>query len=472
MVTLAAVADARPEAWRAAAGGWRALADALADRAGAADAVRTRLAAHWRGPAADAASSALASLAVGLRAVRGPAYACDQALCELAGEISRLRGAARAVPAASVSAGAHDALLTAADAADARAVHRLAAARKAATDLTADRDLAGVHSTAGLPAPGTGPVDVRRWWDGLSPTDRQVLLATEPRRLGALDGVPVAVRDAANRQVLDDVLAATPPGERRTVLDALAARLQRAEPARAYLVGFDPAGDGRAIVAIGDPDHARHVVTNVPGAGSDLGDLRGLLARTERIAAAAGDGVSSVLWLGYDAPEWLSATGTGAARAGAADLDRFQEGLRATGDGPPAHHTVIGHSYGSLVVGTAAREHDLPVDDIVFVGSPGVGADHAGDLRGPAVWASTARWDIIHGAALADRVPEWLDRDPAEDRWHGADPGHPGFGGRAFTSDPGDWHDPVGAHNAYFDEGNAALAAIGAIARGDYAAVR
>ena len=29
------------------------------------------------------------------------------------------------------------------------------------------------------------------------------------------------------------------------------------------------------------------------------------------------------------------------------------------------------------------------------------------------------------------------------------------------------WYDPVGAHNAYFDEGNAALAAIGAIARGE-----
>ena len=467
-MSLGALADARPEAWRAAAGGWRALADVVADRAGSVDGVRTRLTAHWRGPAADSAQAALASLALALRAVRGPAYACDQALCELAGEVAPLRGPARAMPGSSVPVAVQESLLAAADAADARAVRRLGAA---ATDATAAATLANASATrAGavpqLPPAKTDPAAVQRWWAGLSPADQQRLLATEPRRLGALDGIPVAVRDVANRQVLDDVLAHTPPGERQTVLDALAARLRRSEPARAYLIGFDPAGDGTAIVAIGDPDRARHVVTNVPGAGSDLGDLRGLLARTERIAAAAGDGVSSILWLGYDAPEWLSVAGTGAARAGAQDLDRFVEGLRVTTDGPPAHHTVVGHSYGSLVVGTAAREHGLPVDDLVFVGSPGVGADHAGDLGGPTVWASTARWDVIHGTALADRVPEWLDRDVTEDRWHGRDPGDPGFGARTFTSAPGHWYDPVAAHNSYFEAGNPALAAIGAIARG------
>ena len=87
--------------------------------------------------------------------------------------------------------------------------------------------------------------------------------------------------------------------------------------------------------------------------------------------------------------------------------------------------------------------------------------------RGPTVWASTARWDVIHGTALADRVPEWLDHDVGEDRWHGADPGHPEFGARTFASDPGSWRNPADAHNAYFDEGNRALAAIGAIARGE-----
>jgi pimeloyl-ACP methyl ester carboxylesterase len=135
---------------------------------------------------------------------------------------------------------------------------------------------------------------------------------------------------------------------------------------------------------------------------------------------------------------------------------------------------VLGHSYGSLVVGVAARDHGLPVDDMVFVGSPGVGVDHAGQLGVPAghVWASTARYDLVRATALADSRPEWFDRDVGADRWHGTDPGSAAFGGRAFSSDPGRWHSPVAAHDAYFDDGNRSLAAIGAIARGDYEEVR
>jgi hypothetical protein len=472
VLSVAQVVEARPAAWRDAATGWRVLASLLAVLAGAVDTLRVRLAADWRGPAAGAALAALAALSVALRALRGPAFGSDQALCELATEIAAMQAGLGRGPSTQGSASAFEAPVVVAALAAATAADERAAARLAAT--ASGFAVAPVERGGSLPVPGTDPATVRRWWESLPPSAQQALLASDPRGLGGLDGVPVAVRDAANRQILDETLAATPPGKRHTVLAALAARLERTEPARAYLIGFDPAGDGRAVVAVGDPDQARHVVTNVPGAGSDLGDLRGLLARTDRIGAAAGPGVSSVLWLGYDAPEWLSAAGTGSARDGADDLDRFQEGLRATAAGLPAHHTVVGHSYGSLVVGTAAREHGLPVDDVVFVGSPGVGAGHASDLGMPVghVWASTARWDIINGAALADRVPEWFDRDVTEDRWHGTDPGHAAFGGRTFTSDAGSWRNPIDAHNAYFDEGNAALAAIGAIARGDYAAVR
>jgi pimeloyl-ACP methyl ester carboxylesterase len=272
------------------------------------------------------------------------------------------------------------------------------------------------------------------------------------------------------------LMASTADPDRTLALAALAHRLERSEPDRAYLVALDPAGDGRAVVAVGDPDRAAHVVTGVPGAGSDLGDIGGLLARTDRVSAAAGAGerVSSVLWLGYDAPEFLGAAGVGSAREGADDLDRFQEGLRATAVGPPAHHTVVGHSYGSLVVGTAARDHHLPVDDVVFVGSPGAGVDRATQLGLPGehVWASTARFDLIRATALADRRPEWFDGDVSEDRWHGADPGDHRFGGRTFTSAPGHWYNPVAAHSAYFDEGSVSLSTLGAITRGDYGAVR
>jgi hypothetical protein len=539
MVTYAQVRAARPAAWRDAASGWRRLARALAVRADTAEGVRARLRTDWRGAAAGAAAAALGALVVALRTFRGPALACDQALCEHAGEVERIQrrlaalSAAPGSPLVSVTAeGAVEvsrertrpdpfdlsvarraateigALVLAAAESDERARQRLRAAAEVfatvvAAPVPADPSLAATPADPSLaatplapPAPGTAPAAVRGWWDALPPATRASLLATHPGELGTLDGVPVAVRDAANRLLLDQHLAAATDPARRRALQVLFDRLARAEPARAYLLAIDPSGDGRAVVAVGDPDHARHIVTYVPGAGSDLRGIGTLLARTDRLAGAAsapggaaptpgspipgsaantsGGAASAILWLGYDAPEGLSATGTRSARAGADDLDRFQEGLRATAAGARAQHTVLGHSYGSLVVGTAARDHGLPVDDLVFVGSPGVGVDRAAQLGVPVghVWASTARFDPIRLAAFADRRPEWFDSNVWADRWHGADPGGPGFGGRAFASDPGSWRDPLAAHNAYLDEGSASLAAIGAIARGDYASAR
>ena len=92
--------------------------------------------------------------------------------------------------------------------------------------------------------------------------------------------------------------------------------------------------------------------------------------------------------------------------------------------GDAAEHgaqTVLGHSYGSLVVGQAADGHGggpsggvtghvgnggssrLDADSIVFVGSPGVGAGSAAELRVPGgeVWATTARNDVIQWAAVS-----------------------------------------------------------------------
>jgi hypothetical protein len=96
------------------------------------------------------------------------------------------------------------------------------------------------------------------------------------------------------------------------------------------------------------------------------------------------------------------------------------------------------------VVGTAARDHGLAADALVFVGSPGVGVAHAAELRLPPgqVWASTAPDDVIRLA----RPPDELARQallaaspltasgPGRELWFGHDPAHPGFGGRTFAS--------------------------------------
>lgn len=64
----------------------------------------------------------------------------------------------------------------------------------------------------------------------------------------------------------------------------------------------------------------------------------------------------------------------------------------------------IGHSYGTVVIGYAARETaGVAADDIVLVASPGVGVNYAEDLHGPAyghVWACTYGFDIKSMAAI------------------------------------------------------------------------
>ncbi|EEP71692.1 hypothetical protein MCAG_02019 [Micromonospora sp. ATCC 39149] len=173
---------------------------------------------------------------------------------------------------------------------------------------------------------------------------------------------------------------------------------------------------------------------------------------------------AAVLWLDYDAPDFLhEAVLPHQARDAGPALHRFQEGLRATHDGPPARQTVLGHSYGSLVVGTAARDHGLAADALVFVGSPGVGVDRADGLGLPVgeVWASTAPDDGIRLAPAADELPRRVLRGLSplaavltgrDDHalWFGHDPADPGFGGRTFPS--GRY-----GHTGYWDPANPAL---------------
>jgi pimeloyl-ACP methyl ester carboxylesterase len=169
------------------------------------------------------------------------------------------------------------------------------------------------------------------------------------------------------------------------------------------------------------------------------------------------------MWLGYDAPDTIpAATGDGSAGGAVADLSRFQTGLRSTHEGPASHHSVLGHSYGSTAVGHAALRAGIDADALIFVGSPGVDADHAGDLTGvppDQVWATRAEHDIIR------RVPEW-------DWLHGTDPTRGGFGARVFTSDPGDPGNEVATHSTYWDPNNAARRNIAYIVTGQGGQVR
>ncbi|MFI6499036.1 alpha/beta hydrolase [Nonomuraea typhae] len=321
---------------------------------------------------------------------------------------------------------------------------------------------------AGLPA------RVAAWWQTLAHALRQQLIGLAG--FGLLNGLPAAVRDQANRRwiaaektrlttELDTATAAFAHPSDIGGWEKIAAQLHRIEfiedqlrPRPGYppplLLAFDVTGQGRLIVSWGDPDTADITVTNVSGlttrletAGGDLGQARALWQQATKTSGE--QTVASITWYGYDAPQLdpglfdpgKSVAFEGAAARGGAALAAFQDGLHATHmPSGTARAVVIGHSYGSLTTGHAAvLRPGRFADDLILVGSPGVGVDHAGQLGVDPkhVWVGEAGGDPV--AALGR---------------FGADPGHDSFGAQNF---------PVGrtvytaAHSSYWNRGSASL---------------
>ena len=252
--------------------------------------------------------------------------------------------------------------------------------------------------------------------------------------------------------------AVAPVGLDPACAAALTDRLTQREPPGVRVLGCDPAGRGRAVVALGDPATARDVAVLVPGADIDLTTLDSPAAPDSRpmgwaqeLSAAAGPDTAVVLWVGYPTPQGLgrdAATG----RLARAAVPALVDEVAALRDRPgePPHLTVVGHSYGAVVVALAAA--DLTADDLVLLASAGARADDVAALRTPArVWAGRGPGDWIR------RVPHlWLG-----DLGHGADPAAAGFGAR-----PLDVAD-VTSHDGYFRAGSSSLAAITDVVTGD-----
>ena len=224
------------------------------------------------------------------------------------------------------------------------------------------------------------------------------------------------------------------------------------------VLGCDPSGRGRAVLALGDLRTATHVAVLVPGSDIDLGTLadpdapqRRPLGWAQALADAGGAELAVVLWVGYDTPQGLgvdAATGR-LARAGATALARFVVALRAEDLAPGAQVTVVGHSYGAVVAALAAP--DLPVADLVLLGSPGARTSSVAGLATDArVWASRVAGD-------------WTARIPAVrvgDLGHGTDPTSPGFGARPLPTGG------TSGHDGYFRPGSAALAGLADVCLG------
>ncbi|MEV4715087.1 alpha/beta hydrolase [Micromonospora sp. NPDC049374] len=221
-------------------------------------------------------------------------------------------------------------------------------------------------------------------------------------------------------------------------------------------LAFDSHGDGRAVEVLGDLATADRIAVLVPGVGTRLADFdRGLggvpqrapaeQARALHAALRAADPharVAVLAWLGYDPPDGVTTAATPA--AGRRGADQLGDHLRTlAGRLPAARITVVGHSYGALVVGLAAMDAPPQVTDVVTLGGVGVGAEHADQFGPVRVWAAEAPDDWIR------RVPQL--RLPG--LGHGVRPADDSFGARPLPA-------ASTGHDGYLLPGGPTLAAV------------
>lgn len=323
-------------------------------------------------------------------------------------------------------------------------------------------------SRAGAYALPDHPGQLQSLWSSLSRAEKDALYRTDPF-IGTRNGIPHTDRDHYNRQTLVRLQARA---AELSDTDAVKkyAKIERALRSRPgmpprFLASID--AEFRVAIASRDPDTAPNIVTYVAPAGTNpiTGGARLDKLRQAALAVDPDADPSIIAWSGYEgAPSVSRAIEPAPAQHGAPLLRGYQEGLRVTHEGPPARHTVLGYSYGSVTVGHAAANAPLEADNIIFMGSFGVGVDRATDLKLAGVDAGSIEQHVFSTVAEHD----WIRLMP---KTHGEPPTGSGFGGTTFSTDSerGPWsslgwnpHD----HHRYWDTSNQAMTNIGRIITG------
>ncbi len=361
------------------------------------------------------------------------------------------------------------------------------------------------------PALPDDPQQFTRAWNTLSPQQKEAEYQQNPF-IGNHPGMPFEDKTTFNERHLDQLTRDTQAGvdamqarydelarrqymgdrsaDTASELAALAPKLQAAKHALAEYHGAQnamkaPPGTpkrylgflddkGHAAVSIGNPDTAIRNAVLVPGTGDDLTNMGDNTERSWRMYQSAlkanpnlhaGD-LAVTTWLGYDRPMSVveQAPWPSYAEHGAGALDSFEDGMRASHVGGPSIDTVIGHSYGTTLVGAAASgQHHLAADNIVAVASPGMLVDHAGDLHinpGGTVYAMTDVHDPIGPANIVTQFT--LGPNPV-----GADFGARDlYAGTNLGMGPEKAFPSLAAHSGYWNDNTPSLANLGAVIAG------
>ncbi|WEK12400.1 MAG: alpha/beta hydrolase [Candidatus Microbacterium phytovorans] len=247
------------------------------------------------------------------------------------------------------------------------------------------------------------PDRVAKEWAALSPSVREELIATSPEIIGNLEGIPYAARHAANMVRLNRVIAADPENAEFT---AIAKSIRSG----GRLLSFQPDAESQVLasVSFGDVARASHVTLLVPGMMTTTADLEpwtetaihmndAVTAVPHEVSASA-----SIVWFGYDTPNFVEEPGNAHADEGAGRLSTFLGGVRSAN--AAAVLTVGAHSYGSTTAAAAigAAADNLSVDRFVTFGSAGlIPALTATTRHQP----PTARGDFSGVEMFATRAP-------------------------------------------------------------------
>jgi hypothetical protein len=369
-----------------------------------------------------------------------------------------------------------------------------------------------------MPPPGPPPRS-QRVVKSLSQKDRERLIAEHPAGFGNFNGIPAATRDAINIQVMNDDLnrvtetRRSTECRRRTYWPTLVSTACRPttspatttrsrsggldhqrgknpnQPRPVILWKYEPLADrgqGRAAIAIGNPDYTDNTSVIVPGTGSSVkggwlsdGHDDAINLWEQSNAADPNSTHAVISWMGYDAPDGFSdkrVANPDVAREGGQLLAADVNGLWVTHQDPEQHVTVLGHSYGSTTVADAFGGYGMHANDAVLLGCPGTDlARSAADfnLDGGNVYVGSASTDPVGWIGTA---PEWLaDKLNYELNWPvgleaglGHDPAGDGFGSVRFDAEVAgaDGLDPDD-HSQYYHRGGEALRGMTYIATGN-----
>ena len=312
----------------------------------------------------------------------------------------------------------------------------------------------------GITAAGLAGLDradrVREVWGMLSDAQRAALIARSPMIIGNLDGIPLLDRVEANRSNVSneiglrqdaiadlrariddpDAWTAKHPRDiaagKAELLERIAIEQRAIDGYRALLdqqvtwygedgvrhtdsgariVVFDPAQSAIAPYhgAIGTetrdvPAWLRNVAVFVPGTGTQMDDFSD--ERGRDLARAAGRDSGMFVWAGGPFPQGGEAVNASYSRDLAPKLLSFVDGIAMP---PDAAVTMIGHSYGSAIVGIAEAK-GMPADRVLYVAGAGIGLGNTSVEafpNGADHYAIMARRDFIVGSSQGVYREDW-----------------------------------------------------------------